>query len=73
MNFEDKLQVQLKIYNVGYVQIGSVFYDMKDSGEPDFDVKNENVGSGVRQNQQDLILQLPQKVHRIRELICSPF
>ena len=34
MNFEDKLQVQLKIYNVGYV------------GEPDFDVKNENVGSG---------------------------
>ena len=46
MNFEDKLQVQLKIYNVGYVQIGGVFYDMKDSGEPDFDVKNENAGSG---------------------------
>lgn len=46
MNFEDRLQVQLKIYNVGYVQIGGVFYDMKDSGEPDFDVKNENVGSG---------------------------
>ena len=51
MNFEDKLQVQLKIYNVGYVQIGGVFYDMKDSGEPDFDVKNEaltNVNSAPR-------------------------
>ena len=46
MNFEDKMQIQLKIYNVGYVQIGEQFYDMDDNGNPNFDMLNENAGSG---------------------------
>lgn len=46
MNFEDKMQIQLKIYNVGYVQIGGQFYDMDDYGNPNFDMPNENAGSG---------------------------
>lgn len=46
MNFEDRLQIQLKIYNVGYVQVGDRFYDMDDEGAPDFSMENENAGSG---------------------------
>ncbi len=44
MNFEDKLQIQLKIYDDRYVQIGDKFYEMNDKGEPNFDI--EYVGSG---------------------------
>ena len=38
MNFEDKLQVQIKVYDVGYVQVGDRFFDMNDNGEPNFEV-----------------------------------
>lgn len=46
MNFEDKLQVQIKVYDVGYVQIGDRFFDMNDNGEPNFEVEHENAGGG---------------------------
>lgn len=46
MNFEDKLQIQIKVYDVGYVQVGDRFFDMSDNGEPNFDVEHENAGSG---------------------------
>lgn len=46
MNYEDKLQIQLKVYNVGYVQIGSKFYDMNNDGSPNFCMENGNAGSG---------------------------
>ena len=46
MNFEDKMQIQLKIYNVGYVQIGEQFYDVDDNGNPNFDMLNENAEIG---------------------------
>lgn len=46
MNYEDKLQIQLKVYDVGYVQVGDRFYDMDDNGNPDFDAENMNAGSG---------------------------
>lgn len=46
MNFEDKLQVQIKVYDVGYVQVGDRFFDMNDNGEPNFEVEHENAGGG---------------------------
>lgn len=46
MNFEDKLQVEFKVYDLGYVQIGSNFYSMLDDGAPDFDSPQSNAGSG---------------------------
>lgn len=46
MNFEDKLQIQIKVYDVGYVQVGDRFFDMSDNGEPNFEVEHENAGSG---------------------------
>lgn len=50
MNFEDKLQIQLKVYNVGYVQVGDKFFDMDTNGNPTFDIESENAGSGYNED-----------------------
>lgn len=46
MNFSDELKIQLKVYNVGYVQIGNKFFYMNDDGTPNFEAEVENAGSG---------------------------
>ena len=43
MNFEDKIKIQYKIYNVGYIQIGTRFFEMNDDGSPDFEVQVDEI------------------------------
>lgn len=50
MNFEDKIKIQYKIYNGGYIQIGTRFFEMNDDGSPDFEVQVDNAGSGYDDN-----------------------
>lgn len=50
MNYEDTLQVQFKVYDLGYIQIGDKFYSMLDDGTPDYDSVHENAGAGYDKN-----------------------
>ena len=66
MNFEDKLQVQIKVYDVGYVQVGDRFFDMNDNGEPNFEVEHENAGGGYDEDGNPYTI-------RVREEIAIAF
>lgn len=46
MNFTDNIQVQAKVYAVGYMEIGRRFFTMNDDGSPNLADEIEPFGNG---------------------------
>ena len=46
MNFTDNIQIQAKVYAVGYMEIGQRFFAMNDDGSPNLAEEIEPFGKG---------------------------